>query len=147
MPKRLSDVLNVSAAQLRRHGVFDRFVDIDSSVHVDPHLLRRSRVPEMKPARALLDEHFEKVIRLLRASKKTADVFYQRAVKMLTFPELPAAVLGDSVRHNGGSVIGPVLARGITETAKQIVDAGIEDPELFELVGLLEEGIGSDRIS
>lgn len=35
----------------------------------------------------------------------------------------------------------------LIETALEIMEAGINDPEMFELVGLLEEGVGSDRIS
>ena len=33
------------------------------------------------------------------------------------------------------------------ETASQIVSMGIEDPDLFVLMSLFEEGIGPDRIS
>ena len=43
--------------------------------------------------------------------------------------------------------MGEGLRRSILRTAKEIVDAGIDDPEIFELVGILEEGVGADRIS
>jgi hypothetical protein len=33
------------------------------------------------------------------------------------------------------------------QTAKAIVDLGIDDPDLFVAMGLFEEGIGPDRIS
>ena len=35
----------------------------------------------------------------------------------------------------------------LAKTAYDIVKAGIEDFDIFELIGLLEEGIGADRIS
>ena len=35
----------------------------------------------------------------------------------------------------------------ITKTAKEIVDLGIIDPDLFVLLPLLEEGVGPDLIS
>ena len=43
--------------------------------------------------------------------------------------------------------MGKMLRNQILRTAKEIVDAGIKDPEFFELLGLFEEGIGPDRIS
>jgi hypothetical protein len=46
-----------------------------------------------------------------------------------------------------GYAIGLELAGKITDTAKEIVDLGIDDPNLFKLLPLLEEGIGPDLIS
>lgn len=144
---RLSELFGVSPARLGKLGVFDRFVDIDSALHVDPHLVRRSRVPEMGAAKQALNRHFESVVKLLRSMKQEGDVFWRRSVRLLTFREVPAAGLGYAVGHSSGSGIGAELAESIARTGKQIVDAGITDPEVFELVGLLEEGIGPDRIS
>ena len=33
------------------------------------------------------------------------------------------------------------------QTAREIVDLGVDDPDLFVAMGLFEEGIGPDRIS
>ena len=35
----------------------------------------------------------------------------------------------------------------LSRQLKQLVDAGIDDPVLFELVGIFQENIGPDRIS
>lgn len=43
--------------------------------------------------------------------------------------------------------MGEGLRTQILRTAKEIVDAGIKDPEIFELIGLFEENVGADRIS
>lgn len=43
--------------------------------------------------------------------------------------------------------MGVGLRTDTLRTAKQIVDSGIKDPEIFELMGLFQEGIGADRIS
>ena len=55
--------------------------------------------------------------------------------------------MGYSENSKKGSGIGPKLAKKLTQTAYELIKAGIKDPEVFHLVGLLEEGIGADRIS
>ena len=71
---------------------------------------------------------------------------FRNAWKRLQFPEFPYVSLGYGNR-SGGSGIGPKLAYAIAETSWQIIQAGIDDPVIFELAGILEEGIGADRIS
>ena len=66
---------------------------------------------------------------------------------MFQFHEVGHIGLGYSKSGKNGSGIGGKFAKKLTETAYQLVTAGIKDPEIFQLVGLLEEGIGADRIS
>jgi hypothetical protein len=147
MARRLSEVLGVRRVDLKREGAFDGFVDIDSPFHIDPHLLRSVKVPELKKSYQRFKEYFTKIIRLLDASRSKDDRFYREVIKLLMFPEISHIKLGYSLSGSPGSGIGLHLAIAIAHTAKQLVDAGIKDPEIFELVGLLEEGIGADRIS
>ena len=67
--------------------------------------------------------------------------------RRLVFPEFPGSSLGYSKGHTEGSAIGAELAGQLTSLAKEIIDAGIQELEIFELVGLLQEGIGADRVS
>ena len=147
MARRLSEVLGVRHLDLKRKGAFDGFVDIDSPFHIDPHLLRSIRIRELKNSYQRLKEYFTKIIRLLDASRSEDDRFYREVVKLLMFPEVGNIKLGYSLSGSPGRGIGLHLAKAIANTAKQLVDAGIKDPEIFELVGLLEEGVGADRIS
>ncbi len=147
MPRRISDVIGTTRQALEEQGALDGFSDIDAQFHFDPHLLRSTTIPEFSNSRLRLEEHFTSVIRLLDAHKFKGDLLYRQAVKMLTFPELPAIKLGYCTGGGYGKGIGPGLATRITETAAEIVSAGIKDPVLFELVGLFEEDIGADRIS
>jgi len=64
VPKRISSVLGVSAAALNATGTFNGFVDIDSRLHVDPHLLSASAVPELAGSRQRFEEHFRQVLKL-----------------------------------------------------------------------------------
>jgi hypothetical protein len=146
MAIRYSEVLEVTEKQLEDAGAFNGFVDIDSKFYVDPHLLKNASIPELKTADATFKNHFLKVQKLLLLSKSSEDRFYATASKLLIFEETKWIGLGYS-KTADGSGIGPELARQITSAAYDIVKAGIDDIEIFELMGLLEDNIGPDRIS
>lgn len=147
VPKRVSAVLGVVAADLNATGAFNGFVDIDSRLHVDPHLLTASTLPELTGSRQRFENHFRKVLKLLGHSKQQGDQFWNGASKLIQSKEIPQTGLGYAKHDTGGSGIGPLLAGRLTGIAKQITDAGVADIEIFELLGLLQEGIGADRIS
>ncbi|HEX6747539.1 MAG TPA: hypothetical protein VF092_09650 [Longimicrobium sp.] len=147
MTEKLSDAFGVSNEAWIGEGAFDAFVEIDSRFHVDPHLLAVSAVPELQSAYTTFTRYFEEIIRLLDAAQTRTDPMFRTAVRKLVFREIPGVALGYSKGNISGSGIGIGLAKGIAETAQEIVAAGIKDPAIFELVGLFEEGIGADRIS
>ncbi|MCA9935615.1 MAG: hypothetical protein H6662_16230 [Ardenticatenaceae bacterium] len=151
MPKRFSDVVGVTTEELWAEGAFDAFVDIDARFHIDPHLLEKTAVPELQGAYQKVQQRFEDVLHLLAYSQKPGDFYYKKAKAKLLFRELRFISLGYSKgeRKNRakGKGIGSKLADQLTTTAAEIVKVGIKDPKIFELVGLLEEGIGADRIS
>lgn len=147
MAIRISEALGVSAEQLERFGAFDGFVDIDAQFHVDPHLLDASEVPELDGSHDRVLQHFGSVMKLLNAMQRRGDPMHRAATRMLEFREVSRISLGYSSGTTAGRGIGRILSERLADTAKAIVDAGIDDPEIFELVGLFEEGIGADRIS
>src|SRR5262249_13692377 len=55
--------------------------------------------------------------------------------------------LGYGASTIAGSGSGPFMTDAVLRTAKEIVDLGIDDPDLFVAMGLFETGIGPDRIS
>lgn len=147
MATKFSDVLGITSEKLYAEGAFDAFVYIDSRLYVDPHLLRSVSCPELINTSSRYTKYFEDIIRILSQAKSHKDRMYRQAISLLTFPELPYVSLGYSKSGSSGSGIGLGLAKNITATAKEIIDAGINDPVIFEIIGLLEEGIGADRIS
>lgn len=147
MARRMSDVLGISNEALESTGAFDAFVDIDSKFHIDPHLLQIASAPELSHSYRKFQDHFQEIVRILKASTQTDDRFWREACKRLTFREISYTGLGYSTRHTRGKGIGPKLAAEVTQTASEIIHAGILDPALFELIGLFEEHIGADRIS
>ena len=147
MARRFSSLFGLTTEQFEAAGAFDGFVEVDSRLYVDPHLLEASAVSELKGARTTFEAHFEKVLKLLRQSKRPDDIFWVEARQLLTFKEVPQTALGHGKHDTSGSGIGPILANELTTVAKEIIDAGVADPEIFELVGLFQGNIGPDRLS
>lgn len=147
MSIRVNDALELEPGILEKAGAFNAFVDIDSQFHLDPHLLSESSVPEMSGSYDSFINYFKNINSLFEASQKAGDRFFNKAVSLLTFKELPYVGLGYSKSGVKGRGIGPELARRIADTAFDIVRAGIKDPVIFELMGLFEDKIGADRIS
>src|ERR1044072_2977524 len=147
MPQRISDVLGVTHEALEAEGAFNAFVDIDSQLYLDPHLLESTSIPEFSASYKKFRKYFEEIIRLLDTSSKKGDQFWRATLRRLQFKEVPHIGLGYSTKGTGGSAIGKGLAADLMETARELVEAGIKDPIIFELVGLLQEGIGADRVS
>ena len=114
---------------------------------IDPLLLRRWRIPELADVARVIDERLGNILTLLAASNRRGDMAWRNAERLMTFPQVKGLCIGYSSRGMSDSGMGPDLRSRLLATAKVIVDAGIDDPALFELMGLLEEGIGPDRMS
>lgn len=147
MPKTVTQVFKLDVNKFEKTGAFDALLDFDTKVFIDPHLLREAKTPEFAKAYETFRDHFANVLKLLTQSKKEGDVFWKAAENLLIFPEVQGICIGYGKEGTAGSGIGPDLRVRLLQTAKQIVDAGIRDPEIFELVGLFEDDIGADRIS
>jgi len=123
-------------------------LNVDTKLFVDPLLFERSAHPEIsQQAPARIRSHFEQVMQLLRASTQVGDAAWRSADKMMYFPELAATGLGYGAASTRGSGFGPKKRAKVLRTAKEIVDLGVNDPDLFLLIPLLEEKIGPDLIS
>lgn len=133
---------------LRKLGVFDPILNADTKLFIDPLLLKNSQHNEIKnAARLSWCKHFEDIIKLLRVSKVTNDLAWRNARKRFIFHEITGTCLGYGSNTIRGSGFGNALTDQVLGTASQIVAMGIEDPDLFVLMSLFEEGIGPDRIS
>ena len=147
MPRKISTLLDVSSEDLSGKGVFDGFIDVDSRLHVDPSLLVISKIPEFLDSQRVFENYFKDVMKLVSYSKEKGDRFWNEAWKKLQFKEIGNTALGYSDSGTGGNAIGQKLAKKILETVSLLSDVGVKDPAVFELVGLIEKGIGADRIS
>lgn len=147
MPKSFSMLLGVNSAALSDRDAFDPIMDVDTRLFIDPHLLRHIEVDEFTSSYENFQAHFQKVAKLLSASDTIGDVFWRQADRLMQWPEVQGLCIGYASRGTSGSGIGPNLRRRLLVTAQSLIKKGCCDPELFELVGLLEDDFGPDRIS
>jgi hypothetical protein len=147
-PVRFSDHFGIDSALLANAGVLNPTLNADTGLFIDPLLISDSAHPEISEgARATYEAHFTTVIKLLRASKSPGDVAWRSALKHLSFPEIKWTCLGYGAQSVSGSGSGADMTDSVIQTAKEIVELGVEDPDLFVAMALFEEGFGPDRIS
>lgn len=147
MPERISTILKVSEKELDEKGVFNSFIDIDSSLYIDPCLLENLNIEEFKNSYNSFKTHFSKIILIIDKIKKPKDVYWIEAHKRLQFKEFRFTGLGYSVGGKKGNGIGKVLAEKMLNISMEIIEDGIKDPVIFELIGLIQDNISLDRIS
>lgn len=147
-PINISKEFGLDIHDLLNIGVIDVLLNADTNLFIDPLLLEDSSHVEMA-ANALerYRSHFELTIKLLKASKEVGDVAWRAANRKFQFHEVSWTCLGYGGSSTRGSGFGKGLISNTLDTAKQIVDLGIEDVDLFMALALFEEGIGPDRIS
>ncbi|MGH0032850.1 MAG: hypothetical protein ACQGVC_23910 [Myxococcota bacterium] len=133
---------------LAEQGVLDPLLNVDTKLFIDPMLLEGSSAPEVAAnSYRRVREHFESILKLLSASRRHGDAAWREAIRRLTFREISATALGYGAGTTHGSGWGRTLASNVAGTASEIVELGVEDPELFILLPLIEKDIGPDRIS
>lgn len=152
MPNReilkLSEYFGVSSTQFNREGAFNAIIGIDSGFYLDPTLLKRTKIKEFLGAYKKITQHYERVFTLLKLSQKDYhSKLWKTAVKQCTFPEPKEAFLGYSQNHVPGKGIGKRLAEQLLMSAEKVWELGIDNPDIFAILGILEEGFGADRIS
>lgn len=147
-PTRFSIYFGVDEKLLSANGILNPTLNADTKLFIDPFLLPTSDHPEIsRGGLATYRKHFETVIKLLSASKQEGDVPWRNARRLMEFPEVKGTCLGFGAQSISGSGSGSFTTAGVMQTAKAIVDLGVDDPDLFVAMGLFEEGIGPDRIS
>lgn len=143
----ISSYLGINPEILKRLGVFDAVIGIDTRLFLDPHLLKKTKIPEFRNSRAEIEQYYSNIIRLLLASQRKGDIAWKEALRRLTFKEIHGVSMGYGVHSGDGNAIGTKLAGRLIDTAVEIIAMGIKDPEIFELLGLFEEDFGADRLS
>ena len=146
----LSDYLKIDK-YFEEHGVFDPIMETDSYFFINIQRLKKAATPEFLNSYDRLNEFFRKIIKLLNkaSQKNNNDIFYKQALKLFNFPEnkgVNAIGLGFSEGERG-SAFGAILSKQVIDIAYDIVKAGVDDPEFFQLLPLFQENVGPDRLS
>lgn len=147
MAQSISSYLGIPSSEFAKTGAFDAILEVDSKLFIDPHLLKFTSASELAGSYQKMLDRFNSVIKLLAVSQRKGDKFWREAEKLLRFNEVKGLCIGYSTSSTSGSGMGSGFRKQLLSTAKIIVDAGIRDPEFFELLGLFEDGVGADRIS
>jgi len=144
-----STYLQISHKALIAKGVYNAALDQDYQLHVDPLLLKKSGVPEFEGAYDKFIEYFNQFVTLVPfvKSRSLSDRFYRQMFNAFRFPERANTGLGYSKRSTHGRGINGDLSIQLTNSAIEIINAGLKDPAVFALLPLFEDNIGADRIS
>jgi hypothetical protein len=144
---RISEFIGVDGARLTHLGAYDGFIGTDSRLFLDPFLFEGIDIPEFSGAREKIRAYFARVIKLLKLTNQPGNRIWQTAVNLLVFKENSGLALGYGQGSTHGSAIGLKLANDLARSAKELLNLGINDPEIFELVGLFIKDFGPDRLS
>ena len=144
-----STYFQISHKKLVAKGVYNAALDQDYQLHVDPLLLKTSDVPEFDGAYDKFIGYFKQFVTLAPFVKahNLSDRFYRQMFNAFRFPERANTGLGYSKGSTHGRGINGALSIQLTNSAIEIIKAGLKDPEVFALLPLFEDNIGADRIS
>ena len=149
--QRLSDILKIDPQKLEELDVVNPFISYDLHLHIHPKLLEESRLEEFKSSSKKLDDYFQKLLTLIKSTKirSEKDPFYKAARKIFDFPEnkIKGIGLGTAKDTVNGTGLSGLTAQRTLETIYDIVDSGIEDIEILQLLSIFQDNIGVDRIS
>ena len=143
----LSDYLGIGS-KLDSNGVFDPVLDEDSHFFINLQRLKKTTISEFAKSYERIHDFFRTIIKLLdKAEKKDkSDTFYKEALRRFDFSEVNGICLGYA-KGTSGAGFGSALGSQVISTAYDIVKAGVDDPEFFELLPLFQDNVGADRLS
>ena len=143
-----SDYFHIDRSKLAEMGVFNPMLNLDTHLFIDPLLLKSSKHPIIREqAFDEYNEFFSNIIKLLPKSKCPGDFVWKVVESKFPKKEIGGTCLGYGANSTSGRGISAKVLTSLLNTAKQIVDIGITDPELFSLLPLFNKGIGPDTIS
>lgn len=125
---------------------FDPHLTIDTKLFIDPLLVLEAG-GEWAQAHAELIAHFVHCYALVAKATTSSSVSAKAARRLLTFPEPYELGLGYTAAGTRGSGSGDRFAARMADGIAVAIAAGLDHPEHIEEIGILNEGIGADRIS
>jgi hypothetical protein len=127
-------------------GVFDSIISRDSHFFINILRLKKSENIEFQESYNRVNDFFRTIMILLDNSNNKDDKLYRTALEKFDFPGVKGINLGVSETGMDAG-FGPILSEQVISDAFDIVKAGSKQPEIFQLVGLFEKNVSSDRLS
>ena len=142
---RFSEHFNIQRAP--EDDWYDSHLTVDTKLFVDPLLMLIAQGTIWPAAHDELITHFVRCYELVaRAGSRTSPTA-RMAHTLLTFPEPGEFCLGFTSKGTRGSGSGPGFAIMMADGIAAAIAAGLDNPEHIEEIGILNVGIGADRIS
>lgn len=141
-----SSHFGIKSGQLKSLGVIDPYLNIDAKLFIDPMLLSESTHEEMREATNSYRKYYTNLLKLLLNSSRRGDVAWRNAERLFSGKEIRGTSLGYGNSGISGSSLSASLRERLLITAKEVVELGIRDPDLFAALALFEEDVGPDYI-
>ena len=125
---------------------FDPHLTIDTKLFIDPLLLLEAN-GIWAQAHDELIAHFVHCYGLVARATGPTSLSAVAARRLLTFPEPAEFGLGYTAAGTSGAGSGDRFATRMADGIAVAIAAGLANPEHIEEIGILNEGIGADRIS
>lgn len=127
---------------------FDPILDFDTKLFIDPFLLFDDKAEQFADAHGKIIDFFNIAFELAAKSLGQKNTLsYKKLLSILSFPEVDEICLGYTSESTKGLGSGVGFSKTIANAIVESVQKGITDVRHFEEMGILEEGIGADRIS
>ena len=146
-PKIFSQHFDIAPSVMKKIGVFNPVLNVDTPLFMDPILLHKSLAPELKDAATAYKKHFERVLGFLKNSASVNDANWRLARELFNFGEVQGTCLGYGAGSIRGSRISALVLDEILLTASAIVNLGVDDPDVFLIAFMLQEKFGPDNLS
>ncbi|HEY0702293.1 MAG TPA: hypothetical protein VGD60_05955 [Candidatus Acidoferrales bacterium] len=127
---------------------FDPILDADTELFVDPFLVFKEISGFWSTAHQTLIKHFDRAFHMIaEGNLDSGTLAYKKALGILIFSEPRELCLGYTSKGTAGLGGGQVHAKSIAAAIVEAINRGLNHPSHFEELGILNEGIGPDRIS
>lgn len=137
-----------SIVRSRQDDWFDPILDADTKLFVDPFLVFTESDAYWQGAHDDIIRHFDHAFQLIaEGNRNSHSTQYKKALHLLVFTEPKELCLGYTDRGTSGLGSGRGYAITIASAICDAIGRGLIHPRHFEELGILNEGIGADRIS
>jgi len=127
---------------------FDPIVNADTELFLDPFLVFKEGDGFWAGAHEQIIGHFDRAFQLIaEGNLNPATLSYRKALALLIFTEPKELCLGYTAKGTAGLGSGRGYAETIASAIADAIKRGLKHPRHFEELGILNEGIGADRIS
>lgn len=127
---------------------FDPILNADTKLFVDPFMVFKDKDEEWRRSHDEIIGHFDRAFQLIaEGNLNPTSLAYRKALDLLLFTEPRELCLGYTSQGTAGLGSGRKYAALIAEAIVQAIRRGLQHPRHFEELGILNEGIGADRIS